>query len=463
MEGEIVDTFVAQWQDFLAKVAGDPVDYFSNFYSVEEPDIQISSTMKFNDEHLCAYLGHRSIASATEREKEKTKNKSTMFRELIVPLDTLRLYITNELFIHTPFFKALEQKLYECGYPDMTTDSEGNGYLFVVSDPFTHSFLTNLFLYTFFSTLSNNAPASRNKFVPFVVQYGTTVCAPPADLLTNGIHMRKGEVTGVRLFESTDGHLVNVYSLLGNEQKEGKNKVTVSFREPSVCDHLLRQVLVALSLLQDEMQFSYGGLRAQHVALSSKEPIEAVVSNVPIRSQWRCLLNLEVERTISFSVLLGNEPSAMRTRFLSSTDITDTIKEKIYVPPTIQTYVAKTKEGEEKIAYFQLQSAVSMSVFKEMKEMGIPYFVAFDTYSFLASVFCVPIFYNTIMTNALLKEKYWEPLFLDDADKKELDKRVREFHKRESYVISDLELVSLLKDLKMRCDISERVLAHLHL
>lgn len=405
-------------QTFLSDIAKNPIDTLQNFYILFDNGYLLSRYLVFNDKKICEILGSHII-------QEETYNLQTNL------IKKLGIYISNDVFIYSEFFESIKESLYDCGFPDI---SKNDDYVFCITDPFTHFYLSDLFLSTFFQFIIADAfsPDSK-KYYPFIKQYATTVCTNIDNREMNMIY--SGDIMkGIKLIEK--GALAKFTST--NFKEIFKNENLILF-----CDDLLRQVLYSLVLMQNQINFSYGGLLAQDVYIF-EGPLDVTFHQVHLMNKYQC--KIKPNEYMSFTILLGEDNRPFR--FFSTSESGNEIDngKKIYHRPQIYKY--------NDIYYYQIGNQMSQKIFTELKEIGIPYFIGFDTYSFLSSILCIPSFYNLINNNPKLKEKYWTTLFIDKEDENIMIKRFKEYHKRTSYELTESQLFHLLENIKMRCDIT---------
>lgn len=229
--------------------------------------------------------------------------------------------------------------------------------------------------------------------------------------------------------------------------------------QPKVTATIIKQVAAGLDFLQDKVQFIHSDLKVQNILVSS-ESVRGVYKGVDLSSA-------------GFSIRIadfGNASATMKS--LSSTRPKDIrvfneIRATRYLPGGTANYKLKADSkqncvkielgkglaggnlGQCKDSYWwKLPSNFSVKVSLITAHSGMPFYRSYDYYIFMITLMMCPPFFHSVMSDARLKGRVWDSLWLGD----ELDKVTNEVKKYHRDDPSLGRALKVLTKFHMRCD-----------
>lgn len=201
--------------------------------------------------------------------------------------------------------------------------------------------------------------------------------------------------------------------------------------------NIIKQVLSTIYFLQSTGNFIHGDLKVANVLLSSQ-------SN---NSNYKGL-NLNAPFTIKIAdfgksaitlQFKGTEPFRLYNRDRLAEAYLEFIPFK---PKTGVTFGQK---------YYILDSFLNVQVYAQSRHLGIPFYSSYDIYTFIVSMFMVPEFYYKLISDKVLIETVWNPLWFPDEASKVLS-RISNYVKDGKTPSFD-NTISILKGIRLKCEL----------
>jgi serine/threonine protein kinase len=350
-------------------------------------------------------------------------------------LKTVQTEPLSIIYRHEPpsSLKAFDQALkVRCEFPEVAS------LRYLGADEFTNEMLIGLVLTDYFQYWNEE---THNNFYPQVAYLYSSVCQDVSPI-------------GVHLLEYADkGTLVDIANGLSGEEYRVPLDVIDATRgdlklevvKPEVILLILKQVTTALDILQKSFAFNHGDLKAANIFVSS-ESSEGEYLGVDISAPFTCKIADYGKSSLTLETEHGPfriyHRSWLADRYLS-----------------VVPFVPKTNldQGEP---YFVIPASWSPHLYTRTRHMGLPFYLAFDTYTFLISILLLPAYYYSFFSTSQLVEAAWNPLWLNQREADIVKSRIQREHsnpRAQSLAIS----MDLLKNIRLRCNATSVLLSGL--
>ena len=342
------------------------------------------------------------------------------------------------------FDKIIDKAPSRCGYRDV------DNLRYLGADEFTNEMLIGLIL-TFHYLDWNDI--TGNSFYPQIEYLTSSICQ---DTSPGQITKSATRPIGVHLMEFADlGTLVDfvsrketqeyreVLQIIDTQSKRG-DRFTMEVVKVDTIFQIIRQVVSALHSLQNNLDFNHGDLKAANIFVSS-EASRGVYGGVDVTAPFTC----KVADYGKSSLTIETDKGAYR--IYNRSWLADRY---LYINPF--TPIINVEHDEP---FFIVKGLFKVHLYTRTRHMGLPFYLAFDTYTFIVSLLIIPAFYYAFFSNPDLVGRVWNVLwFHDDAER--MRQRVLGYHdhpKAEGIAVT----LEILRDVRLRCDATQRLLESL--
>src|SRR3990167_1711603 len=228
---------------------------------------------------------------------------------------------------------------------------------------------------------------------------------------------------------------------------------------PKVTATIIKQVAASLDFLQDKIQFIHSDLKVQNILVSS-ESARGTYKVLDISSSGFSVRIADFgNASATMKSLNSNRPKDIRffneiraTRYLPG----GTANYKLKVEDKqncIQIELGQGKAGGNlgqcKNSYWwKLPSNFGVKVSLITAHSGMPFYRSYDYYIFMITLMMCPPFYHSIMSDARLKGRVWDSLWLGDELTK-VTNEVKKYHRDDPSLGRALKV---LTKFHIRCD-----------
>lgn len=257
------------------------------------------------------------------------------------------------------------------------------------SDEFTNEVLIGSSLSYFNNNLEGAIPNT------VIEHYGATICG------TDDKKTRKG----VNFMAYADyGSLLNyIKNVLTKERVTfnfgGKMAEQEIIKRIDFLD-IMRQIVSKLNWLQTTLAFTHGDLKVANILVSNNN-ISYTYKNLLVESD----VTLQLADFGKSAITIGTNSYPMRLYNRNS-------KATAYLKAAAFNPNISSQRGE---TYYIIDQRFNWQVFTYARHMGIPYYLSYDTYSFIISLLLIPEVFNMFFSDDELVEQIWNKMwFLED-------------------------------------------------
>jgi hypothetical protein len=347
------------------------------------------------------------------------------------------------------FNATLKKAPSRCGYSNI------DDLRYLGADEFTNEMIIGIILSSYFITWNEE---TKNNFYPIIEYLTSTVCqdrSPGLKIITAtppiGVHLMEYADLGT-LVDFANRRETQVYRqrqrIIDPRSPYGE-EITIEVIKPDIILQIIRQVIAALHLLQNEFDFNHGDLKAANILVRS-EPAKGIYQGVDISAPFTCKVADYGKSSLTFGTDQGPH------RIYNRTWLADRYLYIMPFTPMINTQ--RTREGDE--PFFIVQGLFNIHLYTRTRHMGLPFYLAFDTYTFLISILLIPAFYYSFFESPHLVEKVWTPLWFGQ-DGQRMQQDILVFHKDPSKAQSISTVLNLLKGIRLRCNATQILLNNL--
>lgn len=344
------------------------------------------------------------------------------------------------------FQQKLLQSPSRCGYSDM------QNYKFLGGDEFTNEMLVGFILDAYF-TLRHQDNGNSTRFYPYITYYLSSVCNDTQ----RGLILTSQRLIGVHLIEYANLGTLWDFSRSNNSQeyrivhRDPIDNIQLEILRPEITALILRQVISALHILQNELQFNHGDLKLENIFVSS-EPSQGDYEGLDVTAPFTCKIadygksSLTVESVQTSFCRIYNR-SWLADRYL-------------YLVP-FNPMVNIDRIGEQEEPYFIIQGFLDVQLYTQTRHMGLPFYLAYDTYSFLVSMLLNPTFYYSFFSQDVFITQLWNPMWFGN-DARRMQHKIKSQHHNARAQSTGLVL-DLLRGIRLRCNGTQVLLDNLKL
>lgn len=356
------------------------------------------------------------------------------------------------------FNTILDKAPSRCGFPDISN------LHYLGGDEFTNEMLIGVILNSTIKLWNDN---TGNNFYPYIEYITSTVCQ---DRSSSRLPITSTRPIGVHLMEFADlGTLVDfTKSPETYEYREGRKIIypTSHYGDDSIIEvvkvevvfQIIRQVVASLHLLQKELIFNHGDLKAANIFVSS-QPAEGSYEGVDISAPFTCKIADYGKSSLTVETETGPcriyNRSWLADRYLYMMPFTPIINVQRMWKERAANFL-----WEEQEPFFIVQGLLDVHLYTRIRHMGLPFFLAYDIYCAIISMLLIPAFYYSFFDSDELIEKIWQPLwFGQDGDRIQL--AILSFHDNQEKAQSIATTLELLRNIRLKCNATEILLNNL--
>lgn len=206
----------------------------------------------------------------------------------------------------------------------------------------------------------------------------------------------------------------------------------------STMKSIIGQVAANLDFLQSTVDFNHGDLKVDNILVKSGET------------------------SIRYKDLYLDSPFSVKIADFGKSSLTVDYGERVRLfnrSPAASKYlwVAPFRPhigtiGKE--TYYVVDSYITAQIYAQSRHMGIPFYLSFDTYTFMVSLLSIPEAYYAMFTNEDLS-KIWLAMFFRDDIPKVTD-RLKRVMKKGTFSIVDA--IKVLKGIRLKCNGTSKML-----
>jgi len=111
-------------------------------------------------------------------------------------------------------------------------------------------------------------------------------------------------------------------------------------------------------------------------------------------------------------------------------------------------------EQDLNIDYYVIDNLFKAQTYAYSRHMGIPFYLTYDTYTFLISMMMSPSYRNIIFNDPSLRSGLWDILWVREDDNRRITHKVLNYEGDSKYG----EIVNVLKGARLDCDMTTRLL-----
>lgn len=194
--------------------------------------------------------------------------------------------------------------------------------------------------------------------------------------------------------------------------------------QPLILLTILKQLILTLDYLQQNLHFIHGDGKSANIFVSST-PFSFNSSRFHFTSPFTCKLGDFGKSSLTF-----NHSRLFNYNWLAST--------YLYLRP----FLPHIENDSYIVSNLNLAE-----LYTHLRHMGFPYYLSFDTYTFILSILCDPIFFFTFFDSPVLSHLWtilWYP-----PDQKLMYTRL--LNTMNSHTNSFGSILSLLKNIRLKC------------
>lgn len=459
-------------EQLLPKLFDDP-ENFARDYIRQPPQFlynnpQVCCLLKNQDDDNATcpgvnrgYLGSRGkvgIPYLVEVSEEEGESKSLLILKTSQPGQLSLTYRKEPPTSIRSFNAALQKAPSRCGFPDVSQ------LHYLGADEFTNEMLIGTILTSFVKSWNDQ---TGNNFYPAIEYMASTVCQDRSSSL---LPITSSRPIGVHLMEFADlGTLVDFTTRPETQQyRQGRriqypgsqygDNAIINVVRPDVIMQIIRQVVAGLHLFQTELAFNHGDCKAGNIFVSS-EPAEGNYEGMDISAPFTCKIADYGKSSLTVETEKGDcriyNRSWLADRYLYMVPFTPMINEQHVWHERATNYMYETVDP-----YFIVQGLLDVHLYTRTRHMGLPFYLAYDTYCFIVSLLLIPAYYYSFFDSPELIEYVWKPLwFGQDGDRIQLT--ILSLHDDQVRAQSISTALDLLRGVKLRCNATEILLDNL--
>lgn len=169
--------------------------------------------------------------------------------------------------------------------------------------------------------------------------------------------------------------------------------------EPNLIFTLIKQILIQLAILQDELNFFHSELVVSNIYLNS-QPSTLSYNGHSVDSQFSCKI-VNFERA-SLSIILAGQLHRIFNWIWLANALAVNFNIKIL-----------TQNSEQ---YYQLDNYFDYQIYNRIRYKGLPFYPTFDSYVFIISCLLIPEFFYSVFSHSDLFNKLWTPLWFPEDE-----------------------------------------------
>lgn len=197
---------------------------------------------------------------------------------------------------------------------------------------------------------------------------------------------------------------------------------------------ILKQLIITLDYLQKNLHFIHGDGKSANIFVSST-PFSFDAFGIHFTAPFTCKIGDFGKSSLTF-----NRFRLFNYNWLAST--------YLYVSPFLPSITNDT---------YTVSNLNSVQIYTRLRHMGFPYYLSFDTYTFIVSLLLDPIFFHTFFESPALSE-IWDILWYP-SDQALMYSRL--LNGIDSSTNSFTFVISLLKNVTLKCHVTSLLFDHL--
>ncbi len=206
----------------------------------------------------------------------------------------------------------------------------------------------------------------------------------------------------------------------------------------STMKSIIGQVVANLDFLQSTVDFNHGDLKVDNILVKS--------GDISIRYKDLYLDSRFTVKIADFGKSSLTVDHGERVRLFNRSLAAS---KYLWVAP-FRPYIGSI--GKE--TYYVVDSYITAQIYAQSRHMGIPFYLSFDTYTFMVSLLSIPEAYYAMFTNEDLMKIWLTMFFRDDIPK--VSNRLRRAMKKGTFSIVDA--IKVLKGIRLKCKGTSKIL-----
>jgi len=254
----------------------------------------------------------------------------------------------------------------------------------------------------------------------------------------------------------SQGYNLMEYADLGTLNRIGTNPLWSNYRHsllvnnklievvyPDVILNIFKQVISTLHFLQTTVFFTSSDCKTANIFIKS-DPITVNYNNLIINSPFTCKIGDYGKASLSINLTNKNLPHRIFNKEWRSSQY-------LSVAP-FHPHINEI----DGIPFYVISNLTMAQFYTRSRHMGIPYYLSFDTYTFIISFLHDPAVFHSFFNNDIFRLHLWPSLwFPDDIDN--IFSRIHHNiikHIPGSYTV----IVELLMGIKLKCNLTSLLL-----
>ena len=208
--------------------------------------------------------------------------------------------------------------------------------------------------------------------------------------------------------------------------------------------NILSQIVCNLHFLHNMVHFNHGDLKPANVLVSSKRTI-INYQGIKIDSP----LSIKIADFGKSSLTYPSNQVNGGVRIFNRSPLVD---KYLWFSP----FHPDIREGPEG-TYYIVDSHIVLSIYANMRHMGVPFYVSFDLYTFFVSFMSIPTVYYSMFTDSDTNG-LWSVMFYNDdipTIRRLIEKNMK------SNNVSITIAISILRGIKLKCNCAQIMLNYI--
>ena len=211
---------------------------------------------------------------------------------------------------------------------------------------------------------------------------------------------------------------------------------------PKFVIDLFSQVLTNLQFLQKNYQLIHGNLYYNSIRIK-REPIKLEYSTM--RHTSELTFKIFNFKYASMNIM---RPNDQLLKFFNGSTAAKGYLRIFPFKPVIDSSLDES--------YYQIDDFTSAQSLVKIRHLGIQYYLSFDTITLVVSLLLIPEIYYAIMENPNLRMTLWDSLW-HSRDHSRIYTRITEAMLKGTTGFGYADVVNLLKDVWLKCDLTDRL------
>ena len=284
---------------------------------------------------------------------------------------------------------------------------------------------------------------TNETLIAYVLNYlASKVSLPPLFVIHHdaGVCTDQGVTYGMNIMEYCDlgplDEFVPAYAIQSNITYRGRTQRIKIASENDVYA-VLTQLTVALDMLESNIGFTSGDLKAGNVFVKS-DAIDYEYKGIHLQAPFTCKIG-----DYGKSSCMIRRSTGTALRFYTDSKLARAYLKIHPFDPNIQEY--------DGVMYYTLGTLTNLQLATRTRHMGIPFYMSMDYYTILVSLLTRPAYFYTFFSSEKLLSTFWQPVWNPNESSQDLIDMIY------NYVLDNSgrsinDALNMLKGRSLRCD-----------